>query len=76
MTHFSNVKCVPFASVFAGLLSSTSSICGKSYVKVHKEMEDLEAYDLPLVLFIINVGLASSNKSCCTDLFRGFVFFS
>ena len=59
---------MPFSSVFAGILASTSSICSKSYIRVHKDSDD---YDMPFTLFVINVGLASSNKTCCTDLIKG-----
>ena len=64
----SNSKCLPFSAVFAGILTATSSICSKSYIRVYKDTND---YDLSLSLFLINTGLASSNKSCCTDLIKG-----
>jgi hypothetical protein len=64
----SNARCLPFSSVFAGILAATSSICSKSYVKVYR---DTDIWNLPFTLYIINAGLASSNKSCCTDLIKG-----
>ena len=51
------------ASIFAGLLSSTAAVCSKSYVRINK------GYNVPICLFVLNTGMASSNKSCCTDLF-------
>ncbi|CAF1001127.1 unnamed protein product [Brachionus calyciflorus] len=62
-----NSKSLPFASVFGGLLTTTSSICSNSFIRIYKDSDD---YDVPFSLYLINVGLASSNKSCCTDLFK------
>ena len=50
------------------MLAATSSICAKSLIKVY---ENSDSYLVPFPLYIINTGLASSNKSCCTDLIKG-----
>ena len=64
----SNAHCLPFSSLFAGILAATSSICSKSYVKLYR---DSDSFNVPFTLYIINAGLASSNKSSCTDLIKG-----
>ncbi len=68
ITSLSNSKCLSFSSVFAGMLAATSSICAKSLIRVYTNSD---SYLVPFSLFIINTGLASSNKSCCTDLIKG-----
>ena len=68
ITSLSNSKCLSFSSVFAGMLAATSSICAKSLIKVY---ENSDSYLVPFPLYIINTGLTSSNKSCCTDLIKG-----
>ncbi len=68
ITSLSNSKCLSFSSVFEGMLAATSSICAKSLIRVY---ENSDSFLVPFFLFIINTGLASSNKSCCTDLIKG-----
>lgn len=63
-----NSKSLPFSAVFSGILAATSSICSKSTIKVYKDSND---FNCPFTLFLVNTGLASSNKSCCTDLIKG-----
>lgn len=68
---FSSVKMIPFGSLFSGLISATASICCKSILKMHSNLKGLEAFDVAMTFYFINVGMASSNKSSCTSLFKG-----
>ena len=50
-----------FSALFAGVLAAVSSNCSQSFIKVTQDFE------MPFTLYMINVALASSNKSCCTN---------
>ena len=60
----SQFKCISFESLVLGFISTVGSLCGKSEIRASP------GFKQPLNLFCVLVGLVSSKKSVCIDLFR------